>query len=71
MPEYPDLTVYVEALLAHVAGEPLEAIRIQSPSLLKSVAPPPASVVGRRVESVFRMGNQSRSSGLSIMTRAK
>lgn len=58
MPEYPDLTVYVEALLAHVAGEPLEAIRIQSPSLLKSVAPPPASVVGRRVESVFRMGKQ-------------
>ena len=58
MPEYPDLTVYVEALESHVGGETLEKIRIQSPSLLKSVTPTPASFEGRPVLSVRRMGKR-------------
>ncbi len=40
MPELPDVTVYVEALERHVVGEALEAVRVQSPSLLKTVDPP-------------------------------
>lgn len=58
MPEYPDLTIYVEALERHIVGEPLEAIRIASPSLLKSVEPKPASFEGRLVEGVSRMGKR-------------
>jgi formamidopyrimidine-DNA glycosylase len=58
LPEYPDLTIYVEALEARVAGEPLEKIRIQSPSLLKSVEPRPSDLEGMRVGSVRRMGKR-------------
>ena len=58
MPEYPDLTVYVEALERYIGGQPLEKIRIQSPSLLKSVAPAPADLEGERVRSIHRMGKR-------------
>jgi len=58
VPEYPDLTIYVEALEAHIAGETLEALRIQSPSLLKSVAPSPQSLEGEVIEGIFRMGKR-------------
>ena len=58
MPEYPDLTIYAEALESHIGGQPLEALRIQSPSLLKSVAPAPASLEGEVVLGIFRMGKR-------------
>ncbi len=58
MPEYPDLTIYVEALESRIAGEPLEKIRIQSPALLKSVVPRPSEVEGLRVAGVRRMGKR-------------
>jgi formamidopyrimidine-DNA glycosylase len=58
LPEYPDLTVYVEALTERILHEPLEAIRIASPSLLKSVSPRPNALEGRRVEGVSRMGKR-------------
>ena len=58
MPELPDLTIYVEALEARIKGHPLEKIRIQSPSLLKSVTPPPSAVEGRIVERVHLIGKR-------------
>ena len=58
MPEYPDLTIYVEALESHVVGQPLEKIRIQSPSLLKSVSPAPEAFEGRPVRGVSRLGKR-------------
>lgn len=58
MPEYPDLTVYVEALEARIGGAPLEQLRIQSPSLLKSVEPRPEAVVGKPVRGIARMGKR-------------
>jgi formamidopyrimidine-DNA glycosylase len=58
VPEYPDLTVYVEALERQIGGQPLEKIRIQSPSLLKSVVPTPADLEGERVLSIHRMGKR-------------
>jgi formamidopyrimidine-DNA glycosylase len=58
LPEYPDLTIYVEALTSHVVGEPLEKIRIQSPSLLKSVSPAPSTLEGLPVLSITRMGKR-------------
>ena len=58
VPEYPDLTVYVEALESHIGGERLEKIRIQSPSLLKTVKPPPAEIEGLPIQSIHRMGKR-------------
>jgi len=58
VPEYPDLTVYVEALEKRIAGQPLEKLRIQSPSLLKSVAPTTTAVEGRPVRGIARMGKR-------------
>ena len=58
MPEYPDLTVYLEALEAHVGGQPLEAIRIASPSLLKSVTPKPQAIEGKIVRGFRRLGKR-------------
>lgn len=39
MPELPDLTVYVEHLERRLVGQPLEAIRIANPFVLRSVEP--------------------------------
>jgi formamidopyrimidine-DNA glycosylase len=58
LPELPDLTIYVEALRARVLGVPLEKIRIQSPSLLKSVSPAPSELEGRRVEGIGRLAKR-------------
>jgi formamidopyrimidine-DNA glycosylase len=58
VPELPDLTVYVEALEARLVGQPLEKIRIQSPSLLKSVAPPPSSIEGLPVKGIRLLGKR-------------
>jgi formamidopyrimidine-DNA glycosylase len=58
MPELPDLTVYLEALERRVVGAPLERVRIASPFVLRSVHPPIASVEGRRVTGVRRLGKR-------------
>ncbi len=58
MPELPDVEAYVEALRARVVGRPLEAVRLSSPFLLRTVDPPLAELVGRRVASVTRLGKR-------------
>lgn len=58
MPELPDLTVYLEALEKRVVGDPLEAIRLASPFILRSVQPRPAEVVGKKVEALSRIGKR-------------
>lgn len=58
MPELPEVTVYVEALRRHIGGEVLEAIRLRSASLLKTVDPPIAMAVGRRVLSISRLAKR-------------
>ncbi|HTI63730.1 MAG TPA: DNA-formamidopyrimidine glycosylase family protein [Gemmatimonadaceae bacterium] len=58
MPELPDITVYVEALGARIVGEPLVAIRLGSPFLLRSVDPPLDESIGRVVRSVERLGKR-------------
>jgi formamidopyrimidine-DNA glycosylase len=58
MPELPDVTIYVEALRARVLRQPLEAVRLASPFVLRSVDPPLASVVGERVAQVTRLGKR-------------
>lgn len=58
MPELPDITVYVEALSARIRGEELVAARLGSPFLLRSVEPPLDALIGRRVDSVARLGKR-------------
>jgi formamidopyrimidine-DNA glycosylase len=55
MPELPDVTVYVEALERRVVGHRLEEIRLNSPFVLRTVAPPLGEVQGRRVAGVRRL----------------
>ena len=54
----PDITVYLEALEARVLGRSLEAIRLASPFLLRSVDPAPAEAEGRSVVGLRRIGKR-------------
>jgi formamidopyrimidine-DNA glycosylase len=58
MPELPDVELYLEALRPRVLGQPVQAIRIASPFVLRSVDPPIAAVVGRPVENLRRLGKR-------------
>src|SRR2546425_1996098 len=58
MPELPDIVVYLEALGPRVVGRPLEALRIPSPFLLRTVDPPVAEVTGRVVQELRRLGKR-------------
>jgi formamidopyrimidine-DNA glycosylase len=58
MPELPDVSLYIEHLDRRVRGRPLEAVRIASPSLLRSVDPPVSAAAGRRVRELRRLGKR-------------
>lgn len=58
MPELPDITVYVERLEERLLGKVLGGIRLASPFLLRSVAPPLAEFHGRKVTRVLRRGKR-------------
>ena len=58
MPELPDITVYVEALVARILGATLQSSRITHPFLLRTFAPPLAALHGRRVVQLRRVGKR-------------
>lgn len=58
MPELPDIVVYIEALERRILGEPLEQIRVVSPSVLRSYDPPLAAAEGHRVVALRRVGKR-------------
>ena len=58
MPELPDITAYITALEARIVGQRLEHVRLGSPFLLRTVEPPLASVEGRTVEKLRRVGKR-------------
>lgn len=58
MPEYPDITVYIEALQKRVLGQPLEGIRFASPFVLRSVEPPIREANGKKVLGFRRIGKR-------------
>jgi formamidopyrimidine-DNA glycosylase len=58
VPELPDVEVYVSALAQRISGERLEGIRLKSPFLLRSVAPPLRAAEGRTVTGVRRLGKR-------------
>jgi formamidopyrimidine-DNA glycosylase len=58
MPELPDIVVYIETLQERIAGATLEKIRLASPFLLRSVAPPLQQAENRKVTRLMRMGKR-------------
>ena len=58
MPELPDITVYIEALEARVVGQPLGAVQIANPFLLRTVDPPLTSIAGKVVRRITRVGKR-------------
>src|SRR5262245_22043272 len=58
MPELPDVELYLHALGTRIVGRPLEAVRLASPFLLRSIEPPVDALLGRRVLSLRRMGKR-------------
>ena len=58
MPELPDILVYLEHLATRILGKPIVAVEIANPFVLRSVTPPIASVVGRKVVDLRRMGKR-------------
>jgi formamidopyrimidine-DNA glycosylase len=56
VPELPDVTVYQERLAARLVGDTLRAVRLRTPFLLRTAAPPLASVHGHRLVEVRRIG---------------
>jgi formamidopyrimidine-DNA glycosylase len=58
MPELPDITVYVEAIQARVAGARLERVRLASPFVLRSFDPPITDANGCAVAGLRRIGKR-------------
>lgn len=58
MPELPDLESYLVALRRMIVGQPLLEVNIRSPFVLRTFEPPIDSLVGLRVESIWRQGKR-------------
>jgi formamidopyrimidine-DNA glycosylase len=58
MPEFPDITVYIEALERRIAGKKLGALRLGSPFVLRTVEPHAAELAGKRVVGLRRVGKR-------------
>ena len=58
MPELPDLIVYIESLESRMLGRRLDAVRFNSPFLLRTAVPPSALAEGRKVTALRRMGKR-------------
>jgi formamidopyrimidine-DNA glycosylase len=58
VPELPDIVVYLEALQQRVVGETVNAVRIASPSVLRTFDPPYDAPVGRTVAGLRRVGKR-------------
>ena len=58
MPELPDVAAYIGALEARILGQTLEGVRIASAFLLRTIDPPLASVEGKRVRELRRVGKR-------------
>jgi formamidopyrimidine-DNA glycosylase len=58
MPEYPDVTVYIEALSERVINQPIQKIRIGSPFVVRSFDPPISTAEGKKVLALRRLGKR-------------
>ena len=58
MPELPDISAYISALQPRIVGQPIQQVRLSSPFLLRTAQPPLASVHGRVVRELRRIGKR-------------
>jgi formamidopyrimidine-DNA glycosylase len=58
MPELPDIALYLHALGPRVVGRRVEAVRLASPFLLRSIDPPLDAVRGRTIVGLLRLGKR-------------
>jgi len=58
LPELPDVVVYIEALEKRILGQKLEAVRIVSPFLLRTVDPPLESTLCKNATRLRRLGKR-------------
>jgi formamidopyrimidine-DNA glycosylase len=58
MPELPDIAAYIGALETRIVGQRLERVRLASAFLLRTAQPPLASVDGRSVRELRRIGKR-------------
>ena len=58
MPELPDITLYIEALEERILDQTLERVQLASPFLLRTAVPPIASVEGKKVIHLRRLGKR-------------
>jgi len=58
LPELPDVTVYVECIVAKCVGRTIERVRIASPFVVRSVDPPIYQIEGKTVRDVRRIGKR-------------
>jgi formamidopyrimidine-DNA glycosylase len=58
MPELPDVTVYVEHIAARTLGQELRGVRLKTPFLVRTFAPPLSSAFGKKVTGVRRLGKR-------------
>ena len=50
--------MYVEALAARIVGQPIERLRLASPFLVRTFAPPIRVIEGKTIRSVSRIGKR-------------
>jgi formamidopyrimidine-DNA glycosylase len=58
VPELPDIAAYIHALESRILRQPLEQVRLASVFVLRTVDPPLASVDGKKVVALRRVGKR-------------
>jgi formamidopyrimidine-DNA glycosylase len=58
MPELPDISAYLSALQERIVGQRLERVRLNSPFLLRTAAPPISEAQGHQVTELRRIGKR-------------
>ncbi|RPH92288.1 MAG: formamidopyrimidine-DNA glycosylase, partial [Calditrichaeota bacterium] len=58
MPEYPDITVYIESMSRLILGQRLLSIRLISPFFLRTVSPAIDDFTGKRLMTFERLGKR-------------
>lgn len=58
MPELPEIEAYLAALEPRIVGQVMERVRVASPSLLRTFAPPVDEAAGRTVTGLDRIGKR-------------
>ncbi len=58
MPEFPDVTIYIEALNERVLNQPIQKIRIASAFVLRSFDPPIGVAEGKKILALRRLGKR-------------